>query len=67
MKHNHLFILLLLFADIVVAEAMSLDIKEWQVPYEDSRPRDPYVAPDGRVWFCGQLGAYIAVLDPSLG
>jgi len=25
------------------------------------------VAPDGRVWFCGQAGAYIAVLDPETG
>ncbi len=42
-------------------------LEEWLVPYEDSRPRDPMVAPDGRVWFCGQAGAYIAVLDPETG
>jgi virginiamycin B lyase len=41
------------------------ELQEWLVPYEDSRPRDPMVAPDGRVWFCGQAGGYIAVLDPE--
>lgn len=28
-------------------------LEEWQVPWLESRPRDPYVAPDGRVWFVG--------------
>lgn len=42
-------------------------LEEWTVPYERTRPRDPAVAPDGRVWFCGQAGAYIAVLDPRTG
>ncbi len=31
-------------------------LQEWAVPYADSRPRDPMVAPDGRVWFVGQAG-----------
>ena len=43
------------------------ELTEWQVPYETSRPRDPMVAPDGRVWFVGQRGNYIAVLDPEDG
>ncbi len=42
-------------------------ITEWTVPWEKSRPRDPYVAPDGRVWFVGQAGNYVAVLDPKSG
>lgn len=42
----------------------TLSIKEWKVPWERTRPRDPYVAPDGRIWFCGQSGNYIAVFDP---
>ena len=42
-------------------------LNEWAVPWEDSRPRDPYVAPDGRVWFVGQTGHYAAVLDPRTG
>ncbi len=34
---------------------------------EATRPRDPYVHPDGRVFFCGQAGNYIASLDPATG
>jgi virginiamycin B lyase len=42
-------------------------LQEWTVPWEKSRPRDPYVAPDGAVWFVGQEGNYVARLDPSTG
>ena len=44
-----------------------VEIQEWVVPWDNTRPRDPYVAPDGMVWFCGQRGDYIASLDPSTG
>jgi virginiamycin B lyase len=60
----------LFLAGPIDAAAQALDdpeLTEWEVPYPDSRPRDPAVAPDGRVWFCGQAGAYIAVLDPETG
>jgi virginiamycin B lyase len=36
----------------------------WEVPWEDTRPRDPAVAADGRIWFVGQAGDYVAVFDP---
>jgi virginiamycin B lyase len=42
-------------------------ITEWQVPWARSRPRDPAVAPDGRIWFVGQVGNYVARLDPRTG
>ena len=45
----------------------TVQITEWTVPWEKTRPRDPYVAPDGRVFFVGQTGNYIAVLDPTSG
>ena len=51
---------------------------EWEVPNlsgnaprnpgtHPDRPRDPYVAPDGSVFFVGQAGNYIARLDPKSG
>lgn len=49
-----------------IAQA-TVDIQEWQVPWSDTRPRDPYVGPDSRVWFVGQRGDYAGVLDPSSG
>lgn len=42
-------------------------LTEWQVPWENTRPRDPFVAPDGKVWFVGQTGHYVGILDPSTG
>ncbi len=42
-------------------------LEEWTVPYPESRPRDPFVGPDGRVWFVGQAAHYAAVLDPTTG
>lgn len=41
-----------------------VEVKEWHVVW-GGRPRDPYVAPDGSVWFCGQSGNYIARFDPQ--
>jgi virginiamycin B lyase len=45
----------------------TIEIREWTVPWEKTTPRDPYIAADGRVWFCGQRGNYIAVMDPRNG
>lgn len=42
-------------------------ITEWTVPWEKTRPRDPYVDGQGRVWFVGQTGNYVARLDPASG
>jgi len=51
--------------DLLAQQDPTLD--EWDVPWEASRPRDPYVGPDGRVWFVGQVGHYAAALDPETG
>jgi len=50
-----------------VAQTGSSPIREWTVPWEKSRPRDPAVAPDGRIWFVGQVGNYVARFDPASG
>ena len=48
--------------------AADLDPKEWAVPYgARTRPRDPYADPQGRVWFVGQAGNYVARLDSRTG
>lgn len=49
------------------AEPTEVRIEEWLVPYPDTRPRDPDVAPDGTVWFVGQRADYVARLDPESG
>ena len=39
-------------------------LTEWEVPYPDSRPRDPYVDTSGTVWFVGQGADYVAAFQP---
>jgi virginiamycin B lyase len=53
-------------APVAVAQ-QPVEIREWDVPWADSRPRDPYVDAQGRVWFVGQVGHYVAMLDPQSG
>lgn len=39
-------------------------LEEYDVEW-GGRTRDPYVAPDGKVWFVGQQGNYVASFDPA--
>lgn len=39
-------------------------LQEWTVEW-GGRSRDPCVGPDGKVWFVGQAGNYIAYFDPA--
>ena len=50
-----------------VAAPDSLEIREWTVPWPNTRPRDPIVDAGGRVWFVGQRGNYVGSLDPESG
>lgn len=44
------------------------DLKEWDVPWDNTRPRDPWVGPqDNTIWFVGQAGDYVATLNPETG
>ena len=47
--------------------ADTIELTEWTVPWEKTRPRDPYVDAENRVWFVGQVGNYVAYLDPKTG
>ncbi len=44
-----------------------VDLKEWEVPWENTRPRDPYAVSPSEVWFVGQGGHYAAMLNPETG
>ncbi len=50
----------------VAQDMAAVPSSEWTVPW-GGRPRDPYVAPNGHVFFVGQAGNYIARLDPKDG
>jgi len=61
-----LFVFLVFVVPVSAAEPVSpITIEEWPVPFERGRPRDPYVAPDGSVWFVGQQNSYLARFDPK--
>jgi len=47
----------------VVDDPVKLEITEWPVPWKDTRPRDPDVAPNGSIWLVGQGGDYAARFD----
>lgn len=49
----------------IPAEPLELEITEWPVPWTDTRPRDPDVAPNGTIWLVGQGGDYVAHFDPD--
>lgn len=49
------------------ASAQDAELTEWEVPWANTRPRDPFVGPDGKVWFVGQAGHYVAYLEPGTG
>ena len=54
-------------AQPAVTPPASVPVEEWTVPWEKSRPRDPAVDPQGRIFFVGQVGNYLARLDPRTG
>lgn len=43
-------------------DTLRVRIDAWPVPW-GGRVRDPFVAPDGKVWFVGQAGNYLATFD----
>jgi virginiamycin B lyase len=63
----------MLLATLLLASSLSaappdttlrVAIDAWPVPW-GGRVRDPFVAPDGRVWFVGQAGNYLAIFDTT--
>ncbi len=58
-----------LLASLAEASAanVKVEITEWKVPWARTRPRDPFVDPQGHVWFVGQRGDYVARLEPETG
>ncbi|MFN8583133.1 MAG: hypothetical protein U0163_19425 [Gemmatimonadaceae bacterium] len=70
MKSRQLLALAILgaAAPATAQEPNTIPVRQYEVPWgRDGRPRDPAVAPDGKVFFVGQAGNYIARLDPSTG
>jgi virginiamycin B lyase len=50
---------------VVIPGSVEVSIKEWQVPTAGSRPHDPAFAPDGSVWYSGQMANVLGRFDPK--
>jgi len=50
---------------VVIPGGVEVSIKEWQVPTPGSRPHDPAIAPDGSVWYTGQMANVLGRFDPA--
>jgi virginiamycin B lyase len=49
-----------------LSDAIKVEAKQWTVEW-GGRPRDPYVGPNGLIYFVGQEGNYVASLDQKTG
>src|SRR5690242_10950286 len=66
----YLWVELLALATILTAAPvgeLKVNIKEYDVPTPKSRPHDPAYAPDGALWYTGQLANKLGRLDPKTG
>jgi len=52
---------------LIIPGSAAVSIKEWTVPTPGSRPHDPLAAPDGSIWYSGQMANVLGHLDPRTG
>jgi virginiamycin B lyase len=52
---------------VVVPGAVKVAFREWVVPTAGSRPHDPLAAPDGSIWYTGQMANVLGRIDPKTG
>ena len=62
-----LFVVSIALIAFASSHADPVDVKEWQVPYDASRPRDPFAESESSVWFVGQRTGYLAHLNSESG
>jgi virginiamycin B lyase len=51
----------------LAAKTANVSIKEFDLPTPNSRPHDPALAPDGSLWYTGQMANKLGRLDPKTG
>jgi virginiamycin B lyase len=52
---------------VVIPGNVEVSIQEWVVPTPGSRPHDPMAAPDGSLWYAGQMANVLGRVDPRTG
>jgi virginiamycin B lyase len=67
-RWRRVLVLFPFFASFTIAvEPDDVVIREWDVPTPNSRPHDPAFAPDGSLWYTGQVANKLGRLDPRTG
>lgn len=51
-------------AAVIVPGPVEVSIQEWTLPTPGSRPHDPMVAPNGMVWYTGQMANVLGRFNP---
>lgn len=68
MRRSRISLFLVAFAAIALAaKPANVSITEFDVPTANSRPHDPALAPDGSLWYTGQMANKLGRLDPKTG
>ena len=52
---------------VVIPGPVKVSFKSWPVPTPGSRPHDPLAAPDGSLWYSGQMANVLGHLNPATG
>jgi virginiamycin B lyase len=52
---------------VIVPGRVSVTFQEWKLPTPGTRPHDPLAAPDGTIWYAGQMASLIGHVDPKTG
>jgi virginiamycin B lyase len=52
---------------VVIPGKVGVTFQEWKLPTPGTRPHDPLAAPDGTIWYSGQMASLLGHIDPKTG
>jgi virginiamycin B lyase len=52
---------------VIVPGQVGVTFQEWKLPTAGTRPHDPLAAPDGTIWYSGQMASLLGHIDPKTG
>ncbi|HVA93468.1 MAG TPA: cytochrome C [Candidatus Dormibacteraeota bacterium] len=51
----------------IIPGNVKVTFQEWKLPTPGTRPHDPLAAPDGTIWYSGQMANVLGHVDPKTG
>jgi len=52
---------------VVIPGNVEVSFQEWKLPTPGTRPHDPLAAPDGTIWYSGQMASLLGQVNPKTG